>query len=336
MFKLTYAQNSYIYKQVKDLNVEYIGIGGSHQYGLAHEGSDIDIKVVYTPTVRDMLKGNTIRSWKLEDKDLNIEIEVISFPSFLMSITASDTNCFDMIHNHEHFILFNSPIWDQLVAKRKDLYAKNMRGFVSYIKSHTTKFTNKIERFDEMNELLEKLGDYALNTPVADTDIPAWVDAKAFKYIHIGTMFTNHEQAFLEVCGKKYTQTWSVETVRDTLSALIRKYGCRTKMGSKSGMDSKGLSHAYRVMIQLSCIIHNGDLTFPLINTKLIMDMKMGVTSYEAAIKEIDIMYDEVIGDLAASELPEFGDTEGMYNLVEDYIVKSVDKCPPHRQNTTL
>ena len=45
--KLTIEQRTWINEKISGKDIIYMGIHGSHLYGLAREGSDIDIKAIY-------------------------------------------------------------------------------------------------------------------------------------------------------------------------------------------------------------------------------------------------------------------------------------------------
>ena len=62
-------------------------------------------------------------------------------------------------------LLWRIVIRKELKSYKSDLYAKNMKGIVGYIKTHAKKYSNKIDRLNEMKSVLKDSTsvDYDLN-----------------------------------------------------------------------------------------------------------------------------------------------------------------------------
>ena len=106
--KLSQAQEEWIYEQCGSKNVIFMSIHGSHLYGLNREGSDIDIKAIYCPSKEDLLMGRALKTYNKSNEELDIEIELKSLSSFLNSALKADTNCMDLLHTPDEFILSKS------------------------------------------------------------------------------------------------------------------------------------------------------------------------------------------------------------------------------------
>ncbi len=137
---------------------------------------------------------------------------------------------------------------------------------------------------------------------------------KAVELVEKGT------QQYLEVCGKKYIYTWSVNQLVEALEKEINRYGQRTETGVNSGLDSKSLSHALRVLYETKEILEHNTVTFPLTNAQEIKDIKTGVnTDLPNILKTIDKLYDECIELMNNSYLPEQTDISDMIKVMVDY-----------------
>ena len=319
MIKLTPEQEDFVTQSCEGLNIIYLGIHGSHLYGLNGDNSDIDIKGVYLPSKKDLLFGETNKIINKKNDVLNIEIEIKSITSFLKSLRGCDTNCIDMLHPTPESTLLTSALWGGLVSCRRDIYAKNMKGIIGYIKTHTKKYTNKIDRFSEMSILLEHIKNMDDNIRLKDSDVLSFVANKSFKYISHRIMHSDHEQPFLEVCGKKYALTWEMYLLKDALKAEINRYGSRTLSGNEKGMDTKSLSHALRVIMQLREIVEDKSLTFPLKHLDVVRKVKFGEVELEETLNLIDTNFEEVMKSLEESDLLEFSDMSRMLDAVEEY-----------------
>ena len=322
--RLTKEQCKFLDDKLTGYETICVTIHGSTLYGLEHSGSDLDIKAVYVPTRKDLLLGNGNKTYNHKCDELGIEIEIKSLPSFIKSLEKCDTNCLDMINTPNVMTLRSSDLWESIKQNSKCVYAKNMKGIIGYIKTHTHKYSNKIQRLEE----LVKLQEYLLylrhyhnikTRRLVDINLSAWITNNDFKYISLGTQYSDHEQAFLEVCGKKYTLTWSVATVLDAVTAEINRYGKRTNSGTESGMDGKALSHALRGIVEVKDIIENNSITFPLREAELVRKVKFNQIPLDEVIELLDIRFNEVNDMIDNSDLPEFNDLSPIFKLLEDF-----------------
>lgn len=295
----------------------YVGYHGSHLYGLDHSGSDIDVKAVYLPSKEDLILGNSLKTHNKKNDDLGIEIEIKSLSSFLKSAGSCDTNCVDLLHTPDQAIIFKSTLWMELREHRSGLYAKNMKGIIGYIKTHAKKYTNKIDRLLEMNLLLE-LCESNLECKTI-SELCDKVDISKYKYIDKVTLVADHEQQYLEVCGKKYIFTWGIDQLISAMQQEINKYGKRSNEGLGKGMDTKSLSHAVRVLYQLREIILTRDIKFPLKDADYIKSIKLGEVPIEEVMSKIDELYEECTELLRESDLPEEVDLYEMYQIIIDF-----------------
>lgn len=319
--KLTEEQMEWVNSKLKGFNVVYLGVHGSTLYGLDHPDSDIDLKAVYLPSVTNLVCGEAIKTYNYKNDELDIEIEVKSLPSFLKSAASCDTNCIDLLHAPKSMCLYSEPLWDDLKKERKSMYAKNMRGIIGYIKTHSKKYTNKIDRLNEMKSVL-KLVETFNNGTDSINDLAEKNNFSEYKYVKVvgSSEVKDGHQEYLEVCGKKYCLSWDVLKLRNAMQTEITRYGERSNKGADKGIDSKSLSHALRVLLQLKEIIVTKDLKFPLKDAEYVKLVKMGeVTDVGEVLDVIDTLYDECMTLLQESDFPEEVDISKMYKVVENY-----------------
>lgn len=322
--KLTQEQQEWLDDKLKNYNLLYVGFYGSHVYGLDRLESDIDIKAVCVPKLEELLLGQGTKTHSYKNDKLNIEIEVKTISSFLNSAKSCDTNVVDMLHTPKEFWIGWTPEWEELVSYRQCLYSKNMTGLLGYIKTHTHKYSHKIERYEEMKWIVDYLKDcespedvtirYAVNTIGFQLFLSSAKYTKSVELVEKGT------QQYLEVCGKKYIYTWSVNQLVEALEKEINRYGQRTETGVNSGLDGKSLSHAMRVLYETKEILEHNTVTFPLTNAQEIKDIKTGVNiDLPNILTTIDKLYDECIELMNNSDLPEQTDISNMIKVMVDY-----------------
>lgn len=322
--KLTQEQQEWLDDKLKNYNLLYVGFYGSHVYGLDRLESDIDIKAVCVPKLEELLLGQGTKTHSYKNDKLNIEIEVKTISSFLNSAKSCDTNVVDMLHTPKEFWIGWTPEWEELVSYRQCLYSKNMTGLLGYIKTHTRKYSHKIERYEEMKWIVDYLKDcespedvtirYAVNTIGFQLFLSSAKYTKSVELVEKGT------QQYLEVCGKKYIYTWSVNQLVEALEKEINRYGQRTETGVNSGLDGKSLSHAMRVLYETKEILEHNTVTFPLTNAQEIKDIKTGVNiDLPNILTTIDKLYDECIELMNNSDLPEQTDISNMIKVMVDY-----------------
>jgi len=321
--KLTKEQEEWLESKISKFDKIYVGVHGSWLYGLAHDKSDIDIKVIYMPSKTDLILGNAVKTYNYKNEDLEIEVEVKSLSSFLNSAASVDTNCVDLLHSPDEMCLDKTILWDNIRKHRSNLYAKNMKGLVGYVKTHSKKYTNKIDRLEEMKKVLKHCFsvDYDLvRKYLTVRDLAEGVSWDTFKYVNKVTLVQDHEQQYLEVCGKKYIYTWSVDQLAKAMEHEISRYGKRSNEGLDKGLDTKSLSHAIRVLCEMKELVTERNITFPLKDKDFILKVKTGeVNDLETVLNKIDILYDEVMFELDNSGLPENVDLSPMYKCVEEY-----------------
>lgn len=322
---LTLAQSSWLSEKIENLDLIYLGLYGSKIYGLSTPASDTDIKGVYVPTQNELLLGHT-KTYQFKNEELNIECEIKPIGGFLNSAQSCATNCLDMLYTPLNFWLYSTSVWEDLVSLKHNLLAKNMKGLVGYIKTHSAKYSHKIDRLLELKELKVLITGMFMhgNTWTVQNFIDYNKDFSKFKYIK-PALFAGRkdmkEQPYLEVIGKKYIVTWSLQELEQAVDSSINDYGTRTNKGLETKQDTKALSHSLRVLYQMRSLVKTGDLKLPLDNVDFIMAVKQGkIEDTQVIMDEIDSVFDNCMLSLEQSDLQEEPDISGMLDAVADYV----------------
>lgn len=299
-------------------NVIFEGLFGSRLYGLETLDSDTDYKGVYLPTKREIIFNQYKDT--IETKVDDVDRTWIALPKFIKIASKCDTVTFDMLHTPLDKTIENSHLWEMLKSHRSDLYSKGMRGILGYIRTQTTKYGHKVQRYQEMKELQVLLGSAAGDTKIENTEIPAIVDRLGFKYITVQFFDEGDVRANINVCGSRYQLNAQIGYLKQGLRTKIAKYGKRTEKGSLSGGDWKSLSHAMRALFQLEEIIDTRNLVFPLKKREEILKVKLGQYPQDKVITMITDLYDTTFEKLNNSDLPEHPVITNMEDCVMNYL----------------
>ena len=276
---------------------------GSHLYGLERPESDTDYKGIYVPKLKEVIMARCKNT--IEYTSDTVDTSYYSIGKFVSILSKNDTVSMDMLHTPNQFVVQKDIHWEAMQANRADVYCKNMRGLLGYIKTMSSKYGHKAQRRKEMIELLSWMECLEDHVKIANTTLPEQVMSSGFKYISF-TPHHGHIIANIDVCGGRHQITSSVYHLKQALNSKIKQFGNRTKAGAEQGGDWKSLSHALRVLIQLEEIIDTRDLIFPLVRKDEIMKVKLGQLPQADVVSIITDGYDRVIEKLESSDLPEY------------------------------
>lgn len=305
------------------------GIFGSKLYGTENENSDTDYKGVFMPSVNDAILGNFKDSIENQSDDEDRSWYAIS--KFIRMLEKADTVSIDMLHTPIDSLLQTSKLWEELHDMRSLVYSKNMRGIVGYIKTQSSKYGHKVQRLEEMKELLELTTEFtsSFRSYCNVEDLSLNFDFSKYKFISYTPTKNEGGRDIIgniDVCGSRYQNNSAVSYMRDGVQKKIDRYGKRAENGSIEGGDWKSLSHAYRVLIQLDEIINTGDLKFPLKRADEIKRIKNGEIDQETVMFMIEQTYDSVMRDLENSNLPDEADLQPMRDAVVRHFINSIEK----------
>lgn len=287
---------------------------GSHLYGLATENSDTDYKGIYLPSVDDLVfgaKNSIVKSTGGEGKNSkdDVDTEIVSLQKFIMDALSGQTYTIDMLHCTTP--VSSSPEWEFIVENRKSFYTKDMKAYMGYVKQQAAKYGIKGSRLADISaaiKSLEHVYNYA-NPILREVSGYLYVGEYA-KFETIHNPKTDTSETYYVVNSKKYQLTNTVGYVLERLRLMYDSYGERAKLAQKNeGVDWKALSHALRAGFQIKAIYENGDFSYPLAETDLILAVKKG----ELPFREVSDILEELVEDVEnlnnTSNLPEKADS---------------------------
>lgn len=285
---------------------------GSHLYGLNTAKSDTDYKVLYLPSIEELLLGtykksfnnNTNTSGSKNTKD-DIDEEWIALPEFIKHAMSGQTFAIDMLHCTAPEQ--TSDVWENLVSKRKMFYSKDMKAYLGYVKQQAHKYGVKGSRLSELklsiesiNSILKESGDIniedANNLFTGNYIKWEWIKSKSGKI----------EDLYYVVLGKMYQRRTKLSYVLERLSIVYNEYGERAILAEKNeGIDWKALSHAVRAGCQLREIYKNGDFSYPLNETQHILNIKEGNCEFSVVSSGLEQLISDVTTLSSGCDFPD-------------------------------
>jgi hypothetical protein len=285
-----------MHQKPKNLIVEMVF--GSHLYGTATESSDRDFKGIFLPTAEEILLGRipkTANSSTKDDSRKNVaeelDCEYYSLQHFLRLATQGQTVAIDMLFAPDNMVVKTEEfgwVWDRIIEHRSKLLSKQMQAFVGYARTQATKYSLKGDRLNKLQDFLAALDGCVWEDPIRDY----WellprdderVNPQGLRELQIG--------------GKWFGETTSVQLVEQTVKNAVNKYGDRAKNAANmGGADWKALSHAVRVSKELIELLSFRSVQFPLVDAPLLLNIKLG----KLPLEEVQNILDR---DLAFVEL---------------------------------
>lgn len=303
---------------------------GSHLYGLNTPSSDKDYKGVFIPSAQDILlqrvpktisnntnKSNTKNT--VEDTDS----ELFSLQKFLEMASQGQTQALELLFTPDNMILEKTSEWDDIIKIRDQLLSKRVDAFIGYCRTQAAKYGVKGSRMATVEKTLDLLGSYDKARKLNEV----WVDLKLFlaKLEHIDFIAPDkinrlHHDT-LEVCGRKFQSTVTVNYAKEALQKIYDNYGHRAKAAKDSeGIDWKAISHAMRVCYQGLELLEKGKITLPLKEDarKELLEVKLGKIPYPQVQDKLESLMVLLESTKTVSKLPENIDSK----LVDELVIK--------------
>ena len=268
----------------------YLTQFGSTLYGTNKEGkSDIDLKGIYLPPIKDLITNKTKDHFRYssgDDKSKNsandVDIELWSIHKFLKHLSDGDTGAIHVFFSmwREDTIIFKLSVIDYLKSSKSVFLTKNIKAFVGYAMGQAQKYGIKGSRYGDLLKLLEIYNNWWRNKKIDQLDktliqVSQFFETskKEIEELKYCKFIEQKGKQYLSVLGKMHEETISVAHFEKQLDNQINAYGDRTK-ASINGTDWKALSHAYRVIYQVSELLETGFIKYPLSSAKKIMEIK--------------------------------------------------------------
>lgn len=145
---------------------------------------------------------------------------------------------------------------------------------------------NKLHLIKEIIDYMEGLDKYKKLGDIATT-----IKSMDKEYISI----ENGKPGYLNIFGKQHMLSITIEEFYERMVVERDSYGKRSENAeSCGGTDWKALSHSLRAVYQFQELCEKGTITFPLSQSELLRDIKLGKYSFDDVEKMFNIEYDKV------------------------------------------
>lgn len=238
---------------------------------------------------------------------------------FLRLASQGQTVAIDMLFAPENCVFLGEQgwIWKKIVANRHKLLSKNMNAFVGYARGQAAKYSLKGSRLSKLQQFCDILTDFSVRSNGLGRLEEIWA------VLPKDDTRMNPQGIYeLQISGKWFGQTSNVDLVLHAVENQLEAYGKRARAASEAGgVDWKALSHAVRVSKELIELLTFGQITFPLIDRDLILQIKKGEMDL-TKVQEIldrDLAFIEML--IPQSRLPDTIDNKWL----DEFLLEIVD-----------
>lgn len=290
---------------------------GSHLYGTALPGSDLDFKAVRIPDAREILLGRARAS--LNGKAGNLDVEVHTLQRFIELALEGQTAALEMLFVPDWGIQVVGPVWNAVLENRRRLLHRNLSAFVGYCRTQAGKYCVRADRLASLQAVIGILTQLPGTCRLAD-DLP--VDLSGIEHVttrqHAGA--DGRQETFLVVLDREYNLTATVGYVLVQLRRLEDSYGVRARAAvDGAGADWKALMHAVRVAGEAEEVLLTGHITFPRPDASALLSIRQGRLSVQAVQALIGNGLERVESALSRSSLPDEPDRP----FWDDFVVET-------------
>jgi len=246
-------------------------IFGSHLYGTNTPESDIDYKIVYRDSLKDIVLGKNKEEKRTVNEDHSEEAEYIELRKFLRDLAEGQTYAVDMFFTPDKMIIRKSEVWEQIKQQRRNLLSKDCKSFIGYCMAQAKLYSDKGRRIRGLLAVQEEIKDIPKIERVG-------LELKTMQLVEkdIKRNGEDIKELLYELNGKFYTPNMTGKQLRERIEAGLKRYGRRSKEASVSLRDWKAISHAYRTVRELKELALNGYIRFPLESADELLEIKRG------------------------------------------------------------
>lgn len=322
------------YEKLKKYDLLFLCKFGSHLYGTDTPESDIDLKGVYVPSLKNILLNKTERSINLSIKNSDgiknskddVDIELISLHYFIELALKGETMALDMLHANEDAIIVSSVTWEDIRRNRSRFYTKNLNSYCGYARNQAAKYGCKGSRLADMKNVLDFVNLYVGQKDAIRLNV-VWDSLPQGEHIHkLDPQIDDKNQyRMYQVAGQCFQETVSLQYMYDAVQKRYSEYGERArKAEANEGVDWKAISHAIRAVYQIIEILDTGDLKYPLKEAEYLKLVKQGKVKYSEVSEKLELLLSEAEKKSNESHYPEKPDVDLWMRAVVTYTWLSV------------
>ena len=258
--------------------VMLLTLGGSHAYGMEHEGSDLDIRGIALNSKEEILLGEDFE----QVVDVPTDTVVYSFNKMLQLLAANNPNTIEILGCKPEHYLYVSDLGRELIDHRKMFLSKIcIHTFGGYAQSQLRRMENKAARLvgqaQQETYILRSIQNakYDFKTryfPHEDSDIRLYIDQAVQEGYE--------REIFMDVSLRHYPlRDWA--GMWNEMKAIVSSYNKIGKRNEKAiSHDKLGKHMAHLIRLYMMCldILEQEEIiTYREKEHALLMDIRNGV-----------------------------------------------------------
>ena len=287
-------------------------IAGSKLYGTDLPTSDSDYKIVFLPSINEIIRLNvaqakfTSTGGNAKNTNKDVDVECFELRRYLQMVERGDTVALDLLFTPDDLIIEKKPLWEDLkgICKQHLLTGKAAKTFQGHAKNMAYKFSAKEQRllaFERVEKaFVSARNDLAESSRVME--IPAIASMRSWKMCEVVEMKQSengHPQMLgLKVCEKIIPFSVSISyALEKIIRPALEKSKAQMTEANKNDAERtlKALYHAVRVAREGTEFLLTGNITLPRPEASLLLDIRQG----KYTLEEVSDMIEK---DLAALE----------------------------------
>lgn len=306
-------------------------VAGSHFFDLNGPNSDKDYRAVYMPSAQQLKNEKRLAQLFIEHKRLNkhknsqvnyqawepqvnlstnkdqkrkntkddIDCTFYSLDEFLRLLCKWDFNMLELLYAPASKTLIMTEEFKELVDRRDLFFPLDLYSYLGFVNSELELKglgASSFGKYDQFVNFLKTL-------PYTDRIYNHWDKLVAWnKESKVGvvteTLIRKQGKTIpaFRIASRTYMSTDQVKTVLGICEAKLANFGHRQKSHAEVGLETKGLSHALRLLYEAKDLIEHKELRLPMPEERLqqIRDIKNGKMGQDETLDLIDTNLEEV------------------------------------------
>jgi len=279
-----------------DRKIIFKAVVGSKLYGTDLSQSDDDFLGVFLPNREDLLgmatppseiTDNVKMSVTEKNTKGDVDCKYLSLKHFFKMLLEGQSGATELLFVPEAKVLDYTWEWE-LIQKSRDTFLsrRGVAPMIGFAASQSHKSSIKGANLNLIRKLLENLAPYATGA----TKLEDVIDIYGENYALLkGGVEIRHWKAedgtpVLEIAGRMFNFGATVKNFLIGLKKMEEKYGQRSETAAVLGVDTKSLSHAYRLISEAEEYLLHGTITFPRPDATFLKEIRSG--RYQADFRE--------------------------------------------------
>lgn len=298
---------------------------GSKLYGTDHPLSDDDFLGVFLPNEEDLLgmrsppseiTDNVKESTTDRNQKGDIDCKLLSLRHFFKMLLQGQSGASELLFVPDSKIIHSTPEWEY-IKDHKDIFVSRagVIPILGFCFSQCHKSGIKGANLNLIRRLIKDLTPYAKGA----TRIKDVVEFYGETYLLVKggaeIKYTEAEDGtkVVDVATRMFNLGATVKSFVISLQKMENKYGSRSDTAANSGVDTKSLCHAYRLLSQAEEYLLHGTITFPRPDADFLKEVRHG--RHEADFRteigtKIDYVKKVVVPKSPLPEKPDFKKAE--------------------------